>query len=62
MIDERLLKEAFLVSNAKTKKELVHEALRIYVQLKKRKDLTELAGAVEFHKDFNHKQLRRIRR
>ena len=62
VIDENLLKEAFSVSEAKTKKDLVHEALRELVRLRKRKDLTELAGAVEFYKDFDHKKLREMRR
>jgi Arc/MetJ family transcription regulator len=62
VIDESLLEEAFSVSKAKTKKDLVHEALRELVRLRKRKDLTELAGSVEFYKDFDHKKLREMRR
>jgi Arc/MetJ family transcription regulator len=62
VIDENLLEEAFSVSEAKTKKDLIHEALRELVRLRKRKDLTELAGTVEFHKDFDHKKLREMRR
>jgi len=62
VIDENLLEEAFSVSEAKTKKDLVHEALRELVRLRKRKDLTELAGTVEFYKDFDHKKLREMRR
>ena len=62
VIDENLLEEAFSVSEAKTKKDLVHETLRELVRLRKRKDLTELAGAVEFYKDFDHKKLREMRR
>ncbi len=62
VIDENLLEEAFSVSEAKTKKDLVHEALRELVRLRKRKDLTELAGTVDFYKDFDHKKLREMRR
>ena len=61
VIDDALLAEAFAVSQAKTKKELVHEALRELVRLRKRKDLTELAGKIQFHKGFDHKKLRKIR-
>ncbi len=61
VIDDELLNEAFSVSNAKTKKDLIHEALREFIRLKKRKDLTELAGAVRFHKNYNHKKLRKLR-
>lgn len=62
VIDESLLEEAFSVSKAKTKKDLVHEALRELVRLRKRKDLKELAGSVEFYKNFDHKKLREMRR
>ncbi len=61
VIDDKLLKEAFSVSRAKTKKDLIHEALRELVRLRKRKDLTELAGSIEFYKGFDHKKLRTMR-
>jgi Arc/MetJ family transcription regulator len=61
VLDDELIKEAFAVSNARTKKDLIHEALREYVRLKKRKDLTELAGAIGFHKNYDHKKLRKLR-
>ena len=61
VIDDKLLHEAFLVSNAKTKKDLIHEALTEFIRLKKRKDLTELAGAIGFHKNFDYKKLRKLR-
>ncbi|MGD9360748.1 MAG: type II toxin-antitoxin system VapB family antitoxin [Desulfobacterales bacterium] len=61
VIDDELLNEAFSVSNAKTKKDLIHEALKEFIRLKKRKDLTKLAGAVKFHKNYNHKKLRKLR-
>ena len=61
VIDDELLNEAFSVSNAKTKKDLIHEALKEFIRIKKRKDLTELAGAVKFHKNYNHKKLRKLR-
>jgi hypothetical protein len=42
VIDEKLLSEAFALSDARTKKDLIHEALRTLVSFKRRKDLTEL--------------------
>ncbi len=60
-IDEKLLKEAFAVSHVLTKKDLIHEALREYVRLKKRKDLTELAGFIEFDSEFDYKKMRETR-
>ena len=61
VIDDALLDEAFSVSNAKTKKDLIHEALKEFIRLKKRKDLTDLAGAVSFHKNYDHKRLKKLR-
>jgi len=61
VIDDELLAEAFSVSTARTKKDLVHEALRTLIQLKKRKNMTELAGLIELHDDYDHKSLRKMR-
>jgi len=61
VIDDELLDEAFSVSSAKTKKDLIHEALREFVLLKKRKDLTDLAGSVKFYRNYDHKKLRKLR-
>ena len=61
-IDDKLLKEAFSVSAARTKKDLIHEALREFIRLKKRKDLTKLAGSIEFYEGFDHKNLRAMGR
>lgn len=60
-ISDSLLQEAFAVSKVRTKKDLIHEALREYIKLKKRKDLTELAGLIEFHEGYDYKKLREIR-
>ncbi|HIJ57167.1 MAG TPA: type II toxin-antitoxin system VapB family antitoxin [Deltaproteobacteria bacterium] len=51
VLDEKLMKEAFSVSQAKTKKDLVHEALRELIRLRKCRDLTELSGKIwiSFH-------------
>jgi len=61
IIDDDLLEEAFAVSKAHTKKDLVHEALRELIRLRKRKDMSELAGTVEFHQGYDHKKLRKMR-
>ena len=61
VIDDKLLDEAFEVSDARTKKDLIHEALRTLIKLRKRKDLTELAGKIDFHPDYDHKALRKLR-
>ena len=61
VIDEKLLSEAFALSDARTKKDLIHEALRTLVSFKRRKDLTELAGKIDLTDDYNHKSLRKMR-
>ncbi len=61
VIDDDLLDEAFSLSRIRTKKELIHEALKEFIRLRQRKDLTELAGAIKFHKGFDHKKLRKMR-
>ena len=62
VIDDELLEEAFSVSKTRTKKSLVEEALRELIRFRKRRDLTELAGSIEFYKGYDHKKLRRTRR
>jgi len=61
VIDDDLLNEAFSVSNARTKKGLIHEALTEFIRIKKRKDLTELAGSIKFYKNYDHKKMRKLR-
>ena len=61
-IDNNLLEQAFALSNVRTKKELIHEALREFIKLKCRKDLTELAGFIEFEQNFDYKNLRKTRK
>jgi len=60
VIDDALLEEAFSVSKARTKKDLVHEALQELIRIKRRKDMTELAGSIEFHEGYDHKKLRKM--
>ena len=61
VIDDQLLAEAFSVSTARTKKDLVHEALRALIRLKRRKDMSELAGLIELRDDYDYKSLRKMR-
>jgi len=61
VIDDALLEEAFSVSKARTKKDLVHEALQELIRIKRRKNMTELAGSIEFHEGYDHKKLRKMR-
>lgn len=51
----------FILTHAKTKKELIHFALSELVHRRKKQDLTKLAGRFEFSDDFDPKALRELR-
>jgi Arc/MetJ family transcription regulator len=60
-IDNALLNEAFSCSQARTVEELIHMALEEFIRIRKRKDLTELAGRIKLRKDYDHKAMRTLR-
>lgn len=62
VLDDRLVEKAFSYSDAKTKKDLIHEALEAFVEVKSRKDLRALKGKVQFADDYDYKALRRGRK
>ena len=57
-LDDVLVKEAFKYSGAKTKKELIHQALKEFVENRRRLNLLELEGRIEFAEGYNHKSMR----
>ena len=57
-IDDKLMEEAFKLTNIRTKKELVHLALVEFVKAKKKKDLLDLSGKIQFHEGYDYKALR----
>jgi Arc/MetJ family transcription regulator len=57
-LDDKLLKEAQKLSENVTKKDLIHEALELYVKVKSRKSLRDLKGKISFRKGYDHKKLR----
>lgn len=58
VLDEKLVKEALQLSGIKTKRELIHQALIEFVKNKKRKNLLDLYGKIEFKKDYDYKSMR----
>ena len=58
VLDDRLVKEALKLSRAKTKKEVVNQALKEFVENRKRLNLMDLFGKIEFAKNYNYKVLR----
>ena len=61
VLDEELVREAFRVSRARTKKALVHEALEELIRVRKRRSLLDLKGKVRFAKGYDYKKLRAAR-
>jgi Arc/MetJ family transcription regulator len=58
VLDDSLVKEAFLLSGVKTKKDLISLALKEFVMTRKRRNLLELAGKIEFRGDYDYKARR----
>ncbi len=48
VLDDKLVAEAFRVSRARTKKALVHEALRELIRVRRRRSLLDLEGKIRF--------------
>ena len=58
VLDDTLVEEAMILSGAKTKKELISNALREFVTARKRLNLLDLDGKIKFSKAYDHKRLR----
>ena len=61
VLEDALVQEAFALTGARTKRELVHLALDELVRRRRKRDLTELAGKIRLRDDFDHKALRHTR-
>lgn len=59
VIDDELIEKAFKYSRTKTKKDLIHEALKKFVENHSRKDLRRLKGKIHFREDYEYKTLRK---
>ena len=58
VLDDHLVKEALKLTRVKTKKELVNQALKEFVENRKRLNLMDLSGKIVFAKNYNYKALR----
>lgn len=58
-LDDDLVKKALKLSKAKTKKDLVHEALEELITLRQKRDLRDLRGKIGFREDYDYKALRK---
>ncbi len=57
-LDDELVREALKISGAKTKKELVHLALKEFLDNRRRLNLLDLEGRIEFAEGYNYKEMR----
>ena len=62
VLDDDLVEEAFALTGARTKRELVRLALEELIRTRKKKNLFDRAGKLELREDFDHKALRELRR
>jgi len=60
VLDDELVEEARRLTGIKTKRALIHEALTLLVETRKRLSLLKIAGRIEFADGYDHKKLREI--
>jgi Arc/MetJ family transcription regulator len=60
-IETKLLEEAQRLGHHRTKRETVNEALREYVQYRKRLQAVKAFGTIDFDPGYDHKKMRKAR-
>ncbi len=60
-IDDKLIEDARLVGQHRTKKAVVTEALQEYIQRRKQVEIIELFGTIEYESYYNYKEQRKIK-
>lgn len=58
-IDDKLMAEAFKLTIVKTKKELIHIALKEFIENHNRKNLMDLKGKIKFAENYDYKNMRK---
>lgn len=58
ILDDSLVKEAFLYAPVSSKKALIDLALREFIENHKRRDVRELQGKIKLRDDYNYKDHR----
>ena len=59
-IDDQLINEAKKISGLKTKKAVVTEALKEYIQRRKQMEILQLFGRIDFDPDYDYKTQRNV--
>ncbi len=55
MIDEQLIQDALAIGEHTTKKAVVIEALKEYIQKRKQQEILKLFNTIEYDEDFDYK-------
>ena len=58
-IDKKLIDEALKLGNQKTKRAVVEEALKEYVERRKQREIIKLFGSIEYENDYDYKEQRK---
>lgn len=61
VLDDDLVEEAQTLTGARTKRALLRLALQELIRSRRRKNLLDLAGTIDFGEDYDHKRLRELR-
>ena len=61
VLNDELVAKAFQLTEARTKRELLHIALTELVRIRSKDNLADLAGRVLLRHDFDHKEARSVR-
>lgn len=57
-LNDKLLKEAFLYAQVKTKKQLIEMTLKEFVENHQRRDIRELRDKIRLNPDYDYKKSR----
>ena len=61
VLDDRLVQEAFRLTDARTKRELIQLALEELIRVRRKRNLADLAGMIQLRDDYDHKAMRDVR-
>jgi len=57
-IDDKLIQEALIIGQHKTKKAVVTEALQEYIQRRKQFEIIKMFGSIDYDPDYDYKKQR----
>ncbi|MGD9825155.1 type II toxin-antitoxin system VapB family antitoxin [Desulfobacter sp.] len=60
-IDDKLIEDALIIGNHRTKKAVVTEALQEYIQRRKQVEILKLFGTIDYDADYNYKDQRQVK-